>query len=57
LPRQLDLALANLALTFSSLFRAPALVAHAAAKLGHRGAYDEREPSAESALSPAVGQA
>jgi hypothetical protein len=57
LPRQLDLALANLALTFSSLFRAPALVAHAPAKLGHRGAYEERETGAANALSPAVGQA
>jgi AcrR family transcriptional regulator len=57
LPRQLDLALANLALTFSSLFRAPALVAHAPSKLDHRGAYDEHEPSVGSALTPAVGQA
>jgi AcrR family transcriptional regulator len=56
LPRQLDLALANLALTFSSLFRAPALVAHTPAKLGHRGAYDGRETSAAHALSPVVGQ-
>jgi Tetracyclin repressor-like, C-terminal domain len=38
LPRQLDIALANLALTFSSLFRAPALVAQGPTKLGHRGA-------------------
>jgi AcrR family transcriptional regulator len=56
LPRQLDIALANLALTFSSLFRAPALAAHAPAKLGHRGAYDSRQTSTPNALSPAVGE-
>jgi Tetracyclin repressor-like, C-terminal domain len=52
LPRQLDLALANLALTFSTLFRAPALVAPVHTKLDHRGAYNERETSATNALSP-----